>query len=233
MGHGAYGARDQIVAFAEKIGAPVVTTFKAEGLVPDSHLLGAGVLGRYGSPIASCFMNEADVLVAFGASFSNQTGIAMKDNIIQVDYDRLQLDKLHAVKVPVRGDIRAFCEAATNHIHANPDAEDQKGELADRWHMWRDEKHRRLAEEHCQGIHSFAVFDALGELVPDDTIFAVDVGNNTYSFGRYLETKGTQRVLISGYLGSIGFSFTASMGAWEATQASRTSSAIQNRMSPR
>ena len=68
------------------------------------------------------------------------------------------------------------------------------------------------------GIHSFAIFDALGELAPDDAIFAVDVGNNTYSFGRYLETKGSQRVLMSGYLGSIGFGFPAAMGAWAATR---------------
>ncbi|MEM7018866.1 MAG: thiamine pyrophosphate-dependent enzyme, partial [Pseudomonadota bacterium] len=38
-----------------------------------------------------------------------------------------------------------------------------------------------------------------------------------YSFGRYFETKG-QRVLMSGYLGSIGFGFPAAMGAWAATQ---------------
>jgi thiamine pyrophosphate-dependent acetolactate synthase large subunit-like protein/nitrite reductase/ring-hydroxylating ferredoxin subunit len=218
VGHGAYGARDQIIALAEKIGAPVVTTFKAKGLVPDSHPLGAGVLGRSGTPIASWFMNEADVLIAFGASFSNHTGIAQKQNIIQVDYDRMQLGKFHPVKVPVWGDIGAFCAAAAERIKPHPDAVGQTSELADRWTMWRNEKHRRLAEEHGQGIHSFAIFDALGKLVPDDTIFAVDVGNNTYSFGRYLETKGTQRVLMSGYLGSIGFSFPAAMGAWAATQ---------------
>jgi pyruvate oxidase len=218
VGHGAYGARDQIIALAEKIGAPVVTTFKSKGLVPDSHPLGAGVLGRSGTPIASWFMNEADVLVAFGASFSNHTGIAQKQNIIQVDYDRMQLGKFHPVKVPVWGEIGAFCDAAANQIKPNADAVDQISELADRWTMWRDEKHRRLAEEHGEGIHSVAIFDALGKLVPDDTIFAVDVGNNTYSFGRYLETKGTQRVLMSGYLGSIGFGFPAGMGAWAATQ---------------
>ena len=46
----------------------------------------------------------------------------------------------------------------------------------------------------------------------------VDVGNNTYSFGRYFEAAGTQRVLMSGYLGSIGFAFPAALGAWAATQ---------------
>ena len=218
VGHGAYGARDKIIALAEKIGAPVVTTFKAKGLVPDSHPNGAGVLGRSGTPIASWFMNEADVLVAFGASFSNHTGIALKENIIQVDYDRMQLGKFHPVKVPVWGDIGAFCDAAATSIKPHADADDQMPELAGRWKMWRAEKQNRLAEEHGRGIHSFAIFEALGRLVPDDTIFAVDVGNNTYSFGRYLETKGTQRVLMSGYLGSIGFGFPAGLGAWAATQ---------------
>jgi len=46
---------------------------------------------------------------------------------------------------------------------------------------------------------------------------AVDVGNNTYSFGRYFECKPGQRVLMSGYLGSIGFGYPAAIGAWAAT----------------
>lgn len=48
-------------------------------------------------------------------------------------------------------------------------------------------------------------------------MIAVDVGNNTYSFGRYFECTD-QRILMSGYLGSIGFAFPAAMGAWAATQ---------------
>ena len=218
VGHGAYDARDQIIALAEKVGAPVLTTFKAKGLVPDSHPLGAGVLGRSGTPIASWFMNEADIILVLGASFSNHTGIASHGKIIQVDYDRMQLGKFHAVDLPVWGEIGAFCDEAAGRVEKNSDADDQIAEVADRWAMWRTEKERRLAEEHGAGIHSFAIFDALGKLVPDDTIFAVDVGNNTYSFGRYLETKGSQRVLMSGYLGSIGFGFPAGIGAWAATQ---------------
>ena len=45
----------------------------------------------------------------------------------------------------------------------------------------------------------------------------VDVGNNTYSYGRYFECS-QQAVLMSGYLGSIGFGLPAAMGAWAATQ---------------
>jgi thiamine pyrophosphate-dependent acetolactate synthase large subunit-like protein len=44
----------------------------------------------------------------------------------------------------------------------------------------------------------------------------VDVGNNAYSFGRYFECKPGQAVLMSGYLGSIGFAYPAAIGAWAA-----------------
>jgi len=37
-------------------------------------------------------------------------------------------------------------------------------------------------------------------VVPDDAVIAVDVGNNTYSFGRFFEYRGRQDVLMSGYL---------------------------------
>jgi thiamine pyrophosphate-dependent acetolactate synthase large subunit-like protein len=59
------------------------------------------------------------------------------------------------------------------------------------------------------------VFDAMSRVVPDDAVVTVDVGNHAYSFGRYFECA-RQSVLMSGYLGSIGFGFPAAMGAWAA-----------------
>ncbi|WP_317055707.1 thiamine pyrophosphate-dependent enzyme [Roseovarius rhodophyticola] len=218
VGHGAFDAREKIIALAEKLGAPVLTTFKAKGLIPDDHPNAAGVLGRSGTPIASWFMNETDLIIALGASFSNHSGIEPSKPIIQVDYDRMQLGKFHPVDLPIWGEVGVFCNVMTARAKPHAQAEDQVTELADRWRIWRDEKTTRLSEDHGTGLHSAAVFKALSELAPDDAIFAVDVGNNTYSFGRYLETKGTQRVLMSGYLGSIGFGLPAALGAWAATQ---------------
>ena len=62
------------------------------------------------------------------------------------------------------------------------------------------------------------LFSHLSSVVPADAVIAVDVGNNAYSFGRYFETRRGQSVLMSGYLGSIGFAFPAAMGAWAATK---------------
>jgi thiamine pyrophosphate-dependent acetolactate synthase large subunit-like protein len=72
-----------------------------------------------------------------------------------------------------------------------------------------------LQDDHGRGVSSAAVFDALTRLIPEDAVIAVDVGNNTYSFGRYFECT-RQSVLMSGYLGSIGFGYPAAMGAWAA-----------------
>ncbi|MEM8728729.1 MAG: thiamine pyrophosphate-binding protein [Pseudomonadota bacterium] len=217
MGHGAWEAKDGIVDLAETLGAPVVTTFKGKGLIPDSHPNAAGVLGRSGTPIASWFMNECDLQIVLGASFSNHSGINPGKPTIQVDFERMQLGKFHPVTLPVWGEIGAFCAAISEQAQRHPKADDQITELAQRWRMWRDEKQNRLREEGRTGVHSVAVFEALARVTPADALIAVDVGNNTYSFGRYFETKG-QRVMMSGYLGSIGFALPAAMGAWAATQ---------------
>jgi thiamine pyrophosphate-dependent acetolactate synthase large subunit-like protein/nitrite reductase/ring-hydroxylating ferredoxin subunit len=217
IGHGAVAAREAVIALAERMGAPVVTTFKGKGLIADTHPNAGGVLGRSGTPIASWFMNEADLIIALGSSFAKHTGIERSKPIIQVDFERMQLGRFHPVALPVWGEIAAFCAAVAPRVSRPADAPDQVAELAGRWAIWRAEKSRRLGEDCGQGIHSAAVFESLTRLCPADAIIAVDVGNNTYSFGRYFESQG-QRVLMSGYLGSIGFGFPAAMGAWAATQ---------------
>jgi len=217
VGHGARFHMPDVVKLAEWLTCPVITTFKAKGLIPDDHPLGGGVLGRSGTPIASYFMNEADCLIVFGASFSDHTGITPKKPTIQIDWDPMLLGKFHAVDVPVWGEIGV---TAALFLEALGDAsgwEDRQTEIAERWSIWRQEKARREQEERGKGISSAAVFAALARHVADDAIVAVDVGNNTYSFGRYFECQ-RQAVLMSGYLGSIGFALPAAMGAWAATQ---------------
>ena len=217
VGFGAWEHMEAITSLAETLGAPVLTTFKGKGLLPDDHPNAAGVLGRSGTPIASWFMNEADLILTLGTSFSNHTGIEPSKPIIQVDFERMQLGKFHPVDLPIWSEIGAFCQAIAPGLKKPADAADQITELAERWDIWRREKRSRMEEETAKGIHAYAIFDALSRVAPADAIIAVDVGNNTYSFGRYFETKG-QRVLMSGYLGSIGFGFPAAMGAWAATR---------------
>jgi thiamine pyrophosphate-dependent acetolactate synthase large subunit-like protein len=208
---------DDVMALAERLNVPVLTTFKAKGQVPDHHPLAAGVLGRSGTPVASWFMNECDLIIAFGSSFSNHTGITPKRPIIQVDFDRMTLGKFHGVTVPLWGEIGVTAKLMATGLAGVTHTIDQRPELVERWAIWREEKQSRLGDDRNKGLNSAAIFAVLGTAIPRDAIIAVDVGNNTYSFGRYFESRG-QRILMSGYLGSIGFAFSAAMGAWAATQ---------------
>lgn len=223
VGNGARPHMGAVIDLAERIGAPVATTFKAKGQISDHHPLGCGVLGRSGTPIASWFMNECDLVVAFGASFSNHTGIASYKPIVQIDFDPMALGRFHAVAVPVLGDVgvtaRLLSAALASLEGAGGTWVDQRREVAERWAIWRHEKAGRRADDAGHGVNSAAVFDAMSALVPEDAVLCVDVGNNAYSFGRYFEVSGNQDVLMSGYLGSIGFALPAAMGAWAAVGA--------------
>ncbi len=220
VGHGARNAMTQITKLANMMNSPVITTFKGKGLIADDHPLGCGVLGRSGTPIASWFMNESDLLIVFGASFSNHTGITPKKPIIQVDFDPMALSKFHKVDVAVWGEIGVTCKLLQEELIGKTETVDQREEIAARWKIWKTEKESRLKDDHGKGISSIAVFDAMNRITPENAVIAVDVGNNTYSFGRYFECKH-QSILMSGYLGSIGFALPAAMGAWAAVKNTR------------
>jgi thiamine pyrophosphate-dependent acetolactate synthase large subunit-like protein/nitrite reductase/ring-hydroxylating ferredoxin subunit len=217
VGHGSRFQMEGVIELAELLSCPVITTFKGKGLIADTHPLAAGVLGRSGTPVASWVMNESDCLLVFGASFSNHTGITPKKPIIQVDFDPMILGKFHAVDVPVWGEIGVTCGIFRDRLKTKISAVDQRSDLEKRWTIWRAEKESRVMDDRGRGVNSASIFASLTRQVPADAIIAVDVGNNTYSFGRYFECE-RQAVLMSGYLGSIGFGFPAAMGAWAATQ---------------
>ena len=162
-------------------------------------------------------MNESDLLLVLGASFSNHTGITPKKPTIQIDDDPMMLSKFHAVDCPLLGSLEATLPLLQDAINAGHLSEDHTAEVAERWAIWREEKQSRLADDRGMGVSSMAVFDALTRLAPKDAVMPVDVGNNTYSYGRYFECS-EQAVIMSGYLGSIGFGLPAAMGAWAATQ---------------
>lgn len=220
VGHGARFHMQEVIEFAEMLHAPVCTTFKGKGLIADDHPLGCGVLGRSGTPIASWFMNESDLLIVFGASFSNHTGITPKIPTIQVDFDPMAIAKFHKIDVPLWGEISVTAKMLIDECRGKTSTQDQRKEVADRWSIWRKEKTKRLSEDRGKGISSVAVFDALTKSTPENAVICVDVGNNAYSLGRYFECK-QQSFLMSGYLGSIGFALPAALGAWAAVKQQR------------
>ena len=217
VGHGARRQMEPIIALAELLDAPVATTFKAKGLIADDHPLACGVMGRSGTPVASWFMNESDLLLVFGASFSNHTGIADYKPTIQVDDDPMALGKFHAVDVPLQGNVAVTARLLSRGAGHRSTHDDRSATRSPR--AARSGRPRRLAANATTPVTGSVpqpCMDSLSRLIDPDAVIAVDVGNNTYSFGRYFEASGRQDVLMSGYLGSIGFGLPAAMGAWAA-----------------
>lgn len=219
LGHGARFHMDKITELAERLKCPVLTTFKGKGVIGDNHPLAGGVLGRSGTPIASYFMNESDLILVLGASFSNHTGITPKKPTIQVDFDPMALSKFHEVDCAVWGEISITVDKVLENLNTF-NSEDHTEEVAKRWAIWKAEKAKRLKETFDHGLSSIAVFEAMNRLAPKNAVMCVDVGNNAYSFGRYFEPVN-HSFLMSGYLGSIGFALPASMGAWAAVKNER------------
>ncbi len=221
-GTGAQSARADVLALAEHLGAPVMTTFRAKGLIADDHPLACGTLGRSGTPIASWIMNEADALIVIGSSFANHTGIYAGKPIVHVDREPLQLGRTTGVAVPLLSDAGVAARALIEALPArSDDSPDQAADVADRRALWATEKAGRAVDDRGKGIASAAVFAALNRHAPEDAVIAVDVGNHAYSFGRYHESRAGQDVLMSGLLGSIGFAYPAAIGAWAATRGER------------
>ena len=56
-------------------------------------------------------MNESDLIIVFGASFANHTGIAEYKPLIQVDTDPMALGRFHAVDIPLQGHVAVTANA--------------------------------------------------------------------------------------------------------------------------
>lgn len=71
-GRGALGARDALLRLARRIGAPVATTAQQRGFFAGDDF-DLGIMGTLSDETALAVMNEADTIIAFGASLNSHT----------------------------------------------------------------------------------------------------------------------------------------------------------------
>ena len=84
----ARGQGSKLLKFAGKIGAPIMSTFRAKGIVDDDEALYVGCHGGLGTTAAADLMNKADLLIAVGSSFSDLSQIPKK-RTVQIDINPL------------------------------------------------------------------------------------------------------------------------------------------------
>ncbi|MEX2587360.1 MAG: hypothetical protein WD602_05120 [Actinomycetota bacterium] len=101
------GAGEQLAALAERIDAPVVTTWRGKSAIADTHDMAAGAL--LGQPEAGAFIEDADALLSVGVSFDEQGAGDLNPpaQTIQIDTDADQLGRRYPLRLGIAGDARA------------------------------------------------------------------------------------------------------------------------------
>ncbi|SDR78945.1 acetolactate synthase large subunit [Agrococcus carbonis] len=224
-------ASDELRAFAEATGAPVVTTLMARGAFPDSHPQHLGMPGMHGAVPAVLAFQECDLIIALGARFDDRvTGkvaeFAPGAKVIHVDVDPAEISKIRTADVPIVGDVRevladlsvAFQELAT----------DRRPDLTDWWERLQGLQERfplgftepsdgRLAPQH--------VIQRIGELTGPEGVYAAGVGQHQMWAAQFIKYERPNAWLNSGGAGTMGYAVPAAMGA-KVAQPERTVWAI-------
>ena len=114
------GAAEEVRCMAERLGAPVITTGLAKGLLPEDHPLSGGDMrGRLGREL----MDAADLLLAVGVRFTqNDTGAWSQQiaaPIVQIDSEERELGAEYPAALGLAGDEKATLAqllAALHHL---------------------------------------------------------------------------------------------------------------------
>ncbi|HUU76379.1 MAG TPA: thiamine pyrophosphate-dependent enzyme [Methanoregulaceae archaeon] len=209
VGWGAYENGDAVVALAEKIAAPVLTTYRAKGVIPEDNEWVVGVLGSVGSPQARKLVQEADLLVTLGVGFSKFTNIPTDKAIVQVDINPLRLGK-GPKTIPLWGNCALTIPRFTA-MAAKKSAGEVLPKLAQMKREWEEQLNREADAEKVP-IRPPFIMKVLSETIPGDAVITVDVGENQWWFGRNFRMK-RQRFTMSGYLATMGFGLPAAIAA--------------------
>src|SRR5439155_8082386 len=109
-------ASAELVAIAEHIGAPVVTTWMGKGAIPEDHALNAWGIGDTGSTCGNRLAASADVLLAVGCVFRDWTASSYRKGVtfaipptklIQLDIDPQEIGKDYPCEAALLGDAKA------------------------------------------------------------------------------------------------------------------------------
>lgn len=195
----------------EKADIPVVNTLMAAGVISYDNELNLGMIGMHGSVAANRAVDQADLVIALGARFSDRVALnpekfARRAKIVQVDIDRSEINKNVIIEKCCVGDIRDFLTKIIPMV-------DDKKHLE--WHErvigWKS-KERIVKSPECK-LHPKEIMTVLSDMTDDNTIFVTDVGQHQMWAAQYLKHKRPMKFITSGGLGTMGFGYGAAIGA--------------------
>ena len=215
------GAGDVIVKLAEKWGAGIVTTLAAKGTVAETHPQYCFHTGSKGTAIGLKVASSADVILALGTRFADETACSYRKGVafnfpdtklIQVDIDAHEIGKNYGVDV---GIIAGAKDTAEKILESFGDFEinkaylDEIKELRRKWFDYIENNRKIITKE-------FTISKLIGVLnaeLPDDTIIATSSGNTQAQLFQEYCYKKPNCNLTTGGFSTMGWAFPAAMGA--------------------
>jgi thiamine pyrophosphate-dependent acetolactate synthase large subunit-like protein len=198
-----------IVAIAEALNAPILTSFMGKGSVPEDHPLCVGALWESGNAVDD-LVQAADCMLVFGSKLGAQATWTFKlrfpKELIRVDVDEHELTLNAVPTLGILGDAGLAAEgiaALLSGGRVSSDGFDAKA-VADA---------RARAEATAFHAERRNYIDALRRAIPRDGILVTDMTQMSY-VGCYLYPVYEPRTYMfpSGY-GTLGFSMPAAIGA--------------------
>jgi pyruvate oxidase len=209
-GFGARGQGSRLLELATKISAPIVTTFRGKGVVDEFSSFCVGGHGGIGSTAAAELTRKADLLVVVGSSFSELTQIPKK-KMVQIDINPLMIARQNPVEIGLLGNSAVLIPRLTEKIQEN-----QKTDYLEEIDRLKKEWISQLTNEanpDLKPIRPQFIIKVLNEKIDQNAVISLDVGENCWWFGRNFMMKQTQKMVMSGYLASMGFGLPGALAA--------------------
>jgi acetolactate synthase-1/2/3 large subunit len=205
VGGGAREAGAPVARLAERLAAPVITTYGAAGILPPTHPCLVGLPAHVAE--AGALWDEADVVLAIGSDLDGvQTQNFAQPQppaLIAINLDAADATKNYRVDVLLEGDARRGTAALAERVPERDGLE----ALADRLN--------ELRAEACTGLDGRALrfMDAMRFAVPDDAVVVVDMCIPGYWLAGFHTPAAPRRLQVPLGWGTLGFAFPAALGA--------------------
>jgi pyruvate dehydrogenase (quinone)/pyruvate oxidase len=203
VGQGALGAGDEVIAVAEKLGAPVIKALLGKAVIPDDNQYSLGGLGLLGTTPSSDAMSEADTLLMIGTSFPYIDYLPKPGQArgIQIDIKPEKIGLRYPVEIGLVGDSKLILSALLPLVNQKGDLEflKSKQKAMKNWNRLLEEKSTRTDKP----IKPQVIAKAVSEELEDNAIISADCGTNTSWAARYIDIRKGMKFSVSGTLSSM------------------------------
>ena len=203
------GAGQELTAFAERLGAPVVTTIEGRGSISETHPLSLGFRTDRVSGLE--IFEEADAVLAVGTRFQNYAtrvwSLPMPEKLVHVDVDPEVIGRNYPAAVAVVGDAKLGLEGLLKRVNEG-NVDDQ---FVDRCLKIRASDEQAVREE--IGSDHSQIVSTIRQLLPEDSPIVRDSTVPNYTWGNRLLPIVRSRTSVRPAAVAIGPGLPLGMGA--------------------